>query len=108
MRTLTIFVRYFPPFLSYSFNSKHYTTSSKNLVDTITTINVYFILYETRIVYFPLGHSKNILMHLYDLYDFMTLIPFMMFDDNLMSLSTSSHLPCHVFRTCVCNKKFGR
>ena len=45
------------------FYAKHYTTSSKNLVVTITTVNVYCILEEIRIVYFPLGHSKNILMH---------------------------------------------
>jgi len=50
-------------FSAYSFMTKHYTTSSKNLVVTITTINVYCILEEIRIVYFPLGHSKNIFMH---------------------------------------------
>ena len=54
-------------FATYSFMTKKYTTSSMNLLVTITTINVYFILEEIRIVYFPLGHSKNILMHLISL-----------------------------------------
>ena len=64
-------------FSEYSFMTKQYTTSSKNLVVTITTINVYCILEETRIVHCFLGHSKNILMHLISLTPlvyFMTLI----------------------------------